>query len=560
MNESIGNKTIQLSLILKTLEELHDIVFLMEYEQGRFKYSYFSKGALDYASLSEECLGKYIDEVYPTYIAEHLNQMYIEALKKRKPLTYKDKMNVESMNQLGKSVIAPIIEDDGVIKYLVCYTEKLSHDDYVFDTLTGLPSIKGLKEKIETKVKQAPDKKVAVCYLKINQFDRVVDLIGHGSIEDFIVEMTNRILRVLRNEESGLARIAGDEFLFYIMCENEICDVAALIQKQLQASYLVDEMELEVTTSIGISYKRSQELPVEHLINQSYHAMFQAKQKGGQAITVFNFNEHTNEVMNKPIIERELRRALTKKELTLYFQPVINVHTKGIHFEALLRWFSPKLGTIPPDVFILVAEDRDFIQTIDEWVIDKASEFIYTSKNPSTKVAVNLSTKTLASDTLESMLETVIEKYQISPSQLELEITEHSLLRNEQAIIDKLFRLKKLGFSVAIDDFGVSNASLNYLRVLPVNKIKIDKVFIHNIEKQAKEYHIVHSIISLARKLGLTVTAEGVETKEQVEMLLQSNCDELQGYYFSKPVDGQSLDGVLEQIQEKMDQLTFIHK
>ncbi|MED1600466.1 bifunctional diguanylate cyclase/phosphodiesterase [Alkalihalophilus marmarensis] len=551
MNESIGNKTIQLRNIIKTLEELHDIVFLMEYVEGRFKYAYFSHRALEYASLTEDCLGKYIDDVYPAYIAEHLQQMYLEAIHKRKPVTYKDKMNVDSMNQMGKSVITPIVEEDGFINYLLCFTEKLTHDDF-FDSLTGLPSIKGLKEKLESKVKNAPDKQLAVCYLKINQFERIVDLIGHESMDEFTVEMTNRMLRVLQFEESGLARVAGDEYIFYVVSDKEICQVAAEIQRQLQAPYLIDEMNLSVQSVMGIAYKRNEELPIEHLINQSYHAMFQAKQKGGQAITVFNFNKHTNEVMNKPILERELRKAISRKELTLYFQPIVHVETSTVHFEALLRWFSPKLGTIPPDVFILVAEDRDFIQLIDEWVIEKACEFLRSLNDPKAKVAVNLSPKTLAAPSIESRLIEGISEYGISAEQIELEITEHSLLKNEQAIIHKLSRLKEVGFSVAIDDFGVSNASLNYLRLLPVDKIKIDKVFIHNIENETKEYHIVHSIISLARKLGLRVTAEGVETSEQAEMLLESKCDELQGYYFSKPVDEHSLPEAVKELQGRL--------
>ncbi|WP_100374282.1 putative bifunctional diguanylate cyclase/phosphodiesterase [Bacillus sp. FJAT-45037] len=555
MLNTIEQKTVQINQILKMLEALYDVVFLMENVNHRFKYVYFSESAINGASLTEDCIGKYMDEVYPKHINHYLEQMYKESVQKRKPVTFTDKMNVESMHQVGKSIIVPIIEQDEQVQYLICYTEKLNHENQVFDTLTGLPSIKGFKEKLLAMSQERPGQLLAVCYLKLEDYTSLSDLIGYDSIDDLTIELTNRIVRGLKKEDSILARMVKDEFIFCVYTDGEVCQIAADLQKQLAKPYVIDDMELSVSSSIGITYSKGQGQETDNLIRQAYHAMMQAKQKGGSSITVFNFNETSNQIMNNSILEKELRKAITKKELTLHYQPIVQPVTKAIHFEALLRWFSPTLGTIPPDVFILVAEDRNFIQTIDAWVIDQACAFIKKQSDPNLKVAVNVSTKTLETDDMECMLREAINKHQILVHQIEIEITEHSLLRHDQKMIDKLFRLKQAGFSIAIDDFGVSNASLNYLRVLPVNKVKIDKVFIHNMEKEEKEFHIVQSIISLAKKLGLTVTAEGVETKEQAQLLLRSNCDELQGYYFSKPVDESSLEAMKKQVKNQLQKL-----
>lgn len=555
------HKVVPIMTMVKAFEQIYDLVFLMEERNGQFFYVYVSPNAKELASLGEDCIGKTLFDVYPRYFSEHLHSKYEEALRTRHPVVFKDKMNSESFYEVGKTIVIPIICANQQPRYFIGYTEVMKYkDSTAYDSLTGLPSFHLLREQLQVRIQIESERPLAFCYLNIRHFKYYIDLIGHAFVDQLILEMTRRIQDGLAHTKSLLARITGDEFVFFLDGEENGSSVAKKVQKQLSMPYQINGIEFSLHTVIGMAYAAQEGERVDNLINQAYHAMFQAKQIDGNEIRIFNLDAHSREIIHKPNLERELRRAIGNNELTIYFQPIIHTRTGEIRYEALLRWFSAKLGPVSPEVFIATAEESGYIQEIDRWVIENACREMGIMHQRLKRVSINLSTKTLESSELEYVLCSACARYDINPNQIELELTEHTLLRDEEELIVKLGRLREIGFRLAIDDFGMSHASFNYLRVLPVDKIKIDKAFIQNIVYDSREFHIVSSILSLAKKIGVDVTAEGVETTEQALLMMEAGCDELQGYYFSKPAPNDILLKMSEKTKKQWLELVELNK
>lgn len=554
-------KVVPIMAMVEAFEQIYDLVFLMEERNGQFIYVYVSPDANELASLGKDCIGKSFFDMYPRYMSEHLHSMYEEALQTRRPVIYKDKLNTESVYEVGKSTIIPVIEANQQLRYFIGYTERVTYEGSIaYDSLTGLPSFHLMREQLQARVRAGSDQPLALCYLNVRQFKHCIDLIGHAYVDRLILEMARRIQEGLADSKSMLTRMTGDEFVFFLEETKDGWLAAEEVQARLSKPYQINGIEFSLETAIGITYSSQEGDRVDHLINQAYHAMFQAKQMHGNAIRIFNLDVHSQEMIHKPNLEHELRRAISNEEFALYFQPIIHTATGEVRYEALLRWFSSKLGPVSPDVFITVAEESGYIQEIDTWVIENVCRQMARGEQSLNRVSINLSTKTLESPELEYILRSACSRYGVHPSQIELELTEHTLLRDEEELIQKLGRLREAGFRLAIDDFGMSHASFNYLRVLPVDKIKIDKAFIQNIVYDSREFHIVSSILSLARKIGVSVTAEGVETKEQALLLMEATCDELQGYYFSKPTPNASLQKVSKKAQKQWRELFQLDK
>lgn len=543
---------IQLMKLAEALRNAYDTVYVLKHVEGRFRYEYISTEAEKSDYLAEESVGMYMDDVLPMYVTQRLYSLYRKAIEDNEAVVYDKQINTSETKRI---INVPIILDDVEDVFLIVYSERVKIiNEGTFELRTGLPSFNQFRELVHQKLEhlRKQDGEIALIYMNIDKFNSIIDEIGHVRIEGFITDIANR-LRLLLDDQSILSRITGDEL---IICTNKAetaRELAASLQVGLEKPFFINKVELSVTASIGISKSTDSDETVDRLIMKAYRAMFEAKQHGGNHIEEFNECKirGTGEI-DKNMLHRELNHAIENNEFTIYYQPIIHLYSELIHYEALIRWFSPKLGFISPEQFILVAEENDLIETIDEWVINQVCKQIGGRLNQHLRVSVNLSTKTLESTRLESVLLNAAKRYEVNPQHIELEITEHSILKNEAATVENLKRLRKAGFSIAIDDFGVSHASFNYLRVLPVDKIKIDKVFIQNVTSGSKDYHIVTSLISLAQKLGIQVTAEGVETEEQVELLKNINCDEVQGFYFSKAVPFDKIDSLTYTIKEKL--------
>ena len=539
------------------LRNTYDTVYILKYVDGRFRYDYISVKADETTYLTKQSVGKFMDDVIPRYRSERMHSLFLKALGENIAVEYSEKINATDYERI---ISVPIETNNVSYKLLLVYSEHMKvGNEATFEMKTGLPSFNYFREFVQQKLEnqQQQNKSLALLYVNIDKFNNIIDKIGHARIEHIITQIATRMNSILDNQ-SILARITGDELIISIEDSERAPRLARDVQNSLVEPFIVNSLEIFVTASIGISALTEKTETVDRLIMQAYRAMFEAKQLGGNRIERYSdCKSRPNGELDSHMLERELNKAIENQEFTVYYQPIIHLHTQRIHFEALIRWFSPKLGFIAPDQFILVAEACGIIEMIDEWVIDKVCQQVGSCLDKHFHVSVNLSTKTLESQRLEATLLNTTKRHGVNPSRIVLEITEHSILQNEAATIDKLKRLRSAGFQIAIDDFGVSHASLNYLRVLPVDKIKIDKVFIQNIMSGSKDYHIVTSIISLAQKLGLVVTAEGVETEEQLELLTRMNCDEIQGFYFSKPVPHDTIEGVTKSLKKEL--FTLLH-
>ncbi|MFC0561173.1 putative bifunctional diguanylate cyclase/phosphodiesterase [Halalkalibacter alkalisediminis] len=545
---------VPISTLIEAFEHMYGIVFLMEFEREQFIYRYISPAAKELASLGDECLGRSIGEVYPNYLADHLIALYTEARQTQKPVVIQDKFNMESVDEVANLVIMPLTDQQSS-SYYISYTERMkTTKETTVDLLTGLPSYSCFIDKLEKRFANNLERPFVLCYMKLHPINKPIHR-KNESQGTFIIEMVKRLQAHCQADEIELARVIGNEFIFYFSMKQNATEWMKKIQKEVSTPMLVDGEVVILTTSIGMTFSEGEGKTATNLINEAYHAMLQAKQERGNAVREFDERGKAEEIIRQPKLEHELRKAIVNQEFVLYFQPIVHVETGKVHYEALLRWFSAQLGSVPPDSFIIAAENNGYIKEIDAWVIENVCKFLANEHSGLVNVSINLSTKTLETIELEQTLLASCWKYGIDPSQIELELTEHTLLDNEEELIKKLCSLRKAGFKVAIDDFGMRHASFNYLRVLPVDKIKIDKAFIQNISRDSKEFHIVTSILSLAKKIGVKVTAEGIETKEQARLMMEASCDELQGYLFSKPAPKEILQKVERQTYRKWKDL-----
>jgi EAL domain-containing protein (putative c-di-GMP-specific phosphodiesterase class I) len=329
-------------------------------------------------------------------------------------------------------------------------------------------------------------------------------------------------------------------------------DVAHAAQNMLDGlapPFEVDGQEVFVTASIGIALYPGDGGDVDSLLKNADIAMYHAKEAGRNCYR-FYAAEMNVRSERRMAMEKSLRYALERKEFFLCYQPWLNLKTGRITgMEALLRWRHPEWGVVAPDNFIPVAEETGLILPIGEWVLRNAClqiKVLHEAGFPSLRMAVNLSGRQLKQPGLTDMVANVLEETGVDPAALELELTESSVMENVEETTRLLNTIKGMGVALAIDDFGTGYSSLNYLKRFPIDKLKIDRSFVRDIPADADDIAITRSIIALARGLKLQVTGEGVETKEQLAFLREHDCDEIQGYYISRPVQAEELPDFLQ--------------
>jgi diguanylate cyclase (GGDEF)-like protein/PAS domain S-box-containing protein len=413
-----------------------------------------------------------------------------------------------------------------------------------YDTLTNLPNRQQFNERLEQSLERArrENQSVALLFLDLDRFKHVNDSLGHPVGDELLRIVAQRVKETLRHGDT-VARLGGDEFI--ILLENSVSeyDIERVARKILAAvaePFLVYGHKLDIGTSIGISrYPEDGEDPIT-LIKHADLAMYQAKEQGRGN---FQFYEShlTERAKERLILERELREALKRGELFVCYQPQFAL--KGdrlIGAEALLRWHHSELGIIPPDKFIPIAEDSGLIIAIGEWVLSTAcrqAKALLDAGHDFQHMAVNLSGVQIERSDIFATVSRVLAETGLPPEYLELEITETYIMRQAQRNVRIMNNLRALGVSLAIDDFGTGHSSLSYLKLLPVDKLKIDRSFVMDIPHDSNDIAITRAILALGHSLRLTVLAEGVETSEQAAFLKQLECDEAQGYYYSPPLE-----------------------
>ncbi|HEB26813.1 MAG TPA: EAL domain-containing protein [Porticoccus sp.] len=410
------------------------------------------------------------------------------------------------------------------------------------DQLTGLPNRTNLMQQLRVMVNRAQleGKKIAILFLDLDRFKLINDTLGHDAGDLLLKAVSDRIRRCVRNQDF-IARLGGDEFTVVLegVTDQEIVSkIAAKICDALSQPFVFLQQEMFVTTSIGVSMFPDDGADIGTLIKHADSAMFRAKeQRNGYCFYVQGMED---EIARRMELDRELRSAIGANELVLYYQPQIDLATgEVIGAEALIRWNHPRHGLVMPDTFIPLAEESGLINQVSDWVLEDACRQLQAwsnSGNELFKVAVNMSTKDIQAEGFNDKLRKMLEQYDVNPNRLELEITESTLMENPEEIEGELNAMREMGLTLAIDDFGSGFSSLNYLKRLPVDVLKIDRMFIRDLEEDESDRAIVTGIIALATSMGLGTVAEGVETEYQYRLLQELGCDTCQGYYFSKPI------------------------
>ena len=406
------------------------------------------------------------------------------------------------------------------------------------DSLTDLPNRVLFQERLaEMLLDATADKRLAVFYLDLDNFKAVNDTLGHQFGDELLRRVAGR-LRGCVDETTTVARVGGDEFAIILPDITNLDDAATLanrVCKAIREPYDLFGHMVVADTSIGIAVSPDNGILPDHLLRNADMALYRAKADGRGVFRFFK-PEMDATIKARRALENSLREALYEGQFTLHYQPILNLDDNRIPCcEALIRWNHPERGMVPPAEFIPVAEEIGLIVAIGEWVLRKACADAATWPN-NTKVAVNLSPIQMLSAKLVPVVIGALAAAGLPASRLELEITESVLLKNTEATVAALHQLRSLGVKISMDDFGTGFSSLSYLRRFPFDKLKIDRCFISDLSKDDESgLAIVRSVTALAKSLGMITTAEGVETKEQMELVRMVGCTEVQGYYVGRP-------------------------
>jgi diguanylate cyclase (GGDEF)-like protein len=425
--------------------------------------------------------------------------------------------------------------------------ETIEYQTY-HDLLTGLPNRAQLLLRFQRELKEASrhNVKLAVLHLDLDRFKAINDSLGHTIGDRVLVAVVER-LRPLLGENDTIARIGSDEF---VILRNEVKRVedAAIFARQVveakRQAYRIDGHELYVTASVGISMYPEDGESAETLLRNADIALSHVKGRGRNNFQFFNpaINIRT---LERLLLESNLRHAIDRDELVLHYQPLVSIRTGEVMcFEALARWRHADLGLLNPVDFIPVAEEIGFITAIDEWVLRTACAQNKAWQNAGCQprcVTVNLSAEQFLQPTLVRMVAGIVEEVGLDPRYLDIEITESTAMRDIDLAIPNIRGLNELGVQLSIDDFGTGYSSLNYLKRFSVHTLKIDQSFIREVTTDPDDQAIVRAVIAMGHSLQLKVIAEGVETREQHLFLMENGCDEMQGFFFSKPLPAEEL-------------------
>jgi diguanylate cyclase (GGDEF)-like protein len=497
--------------------------------------------------------------IYFTYTKylEDIRQTAAQAEKAERERAELERERAEQAERHVEELSRYIAEQDRISKALEESKEHFRHAAF-HDALTGLPNrpllIDHLKLAIE-RCKLNHDHLFAVLFIDLDRFKNINDSLGHNTGDQLLVAIAARIADCLRPTDT-IARLGGDEFAI-LLDGLEDWTMATVVADRVQAELLkpfsLNGHEVYTTASIGIRLSMDGREDAENMLRDADTAMYRAKDNGKARHELFHNTMHARAVALLKL-ENDLRRAIERNEFCVHYQPIISLETEGLAgFEALVRWDHPERGTVPPDEFIALAEETGLISEIGTWVLREActklKEWHATPGRESLTVSVNLSGKQLTQTDLIEQIETTVRETGINPAWLRLEITETVVMENAELATTTLVQLRKLGVHLSIDDFGTGYSSLSYLHRFPVNTLKIDRSFIGRMARGDENSEIVGTICTLANNLGMEVVAEGVETREHLELLRSLKCQYGQGYLFSKPLDAEKATAMVLEYQ-----------
>ncbi|TDO99075.1 putative bifunctional diguanylate cyclase/phosphodiesterase [Marinomonas balearica] len=436
-----------------------------------------------------------------------------------------------------------------------------------YDSLTQLPNRDSLYQKLNSQIARAEknDQKFGLLYIDLDGFKTVNDSFGHQVGDELLRGVASRIQSVLpRNAQ--LFRLGGDEFAILVDDLLEDAELAAVAQDVVSVSaqpYPVEDLEMLVTASVGISKYPEFGKSIDDLLKTSASAMCRSKALGYNNFCLYKSEMH-QDYRAQLTLGGALRKAIEEEQFELYYQPKIRLSDElTVGAEALIRWIHPERGMIPPDEFIPIAEETGLILPLGEWVIKRAcrqlKEWREAGHAP-ISLSVNLSGRQFMQTNLVEMVRATLAETGVDPKYLELELTESMLMADAQQTIEKLHGFRKLGLTLSIDDFGTGYSSLAYLKKFPIQSLKIDRSFVNDLGIDADDDAIVKATIAMANSLNLKVIAEGVESRSQIDVLNNYHCEEVQGYLFAKPMNNQDFSSYLDlQSSRQFDLVVPVH-
>jgi diguanylate cyclase (GGDEF)-like protein len=522
-------------LLPQMLDEIEDSVYIMKVDSTVFRYCYVNRAATRNSGITMDAVGLTFFEANPIQKANHLHKKYSKVLSEQKTVTFEDGFVLPNGFLSGESFLTPIFNETHDIEFIFCLTrdttERIKHENilryYAYhDDLTKLFNRRYLLENVVSPA--------AIYLFDLDYFKNINDTFGHEAGDTVLVEVARRL-----NEKFGsdpnLVRLGGDEFIVALteaISPSE--QVIESISEVFLAPFAWNDRQLKLSVSIGAAIRTENE-DIHTLLKQADIALYRAKGDGRNRCHVYEATSKYDHVENF-IHELELSNAVERNELELYYQPIYNpLLKKIIGAEALLRWNLSNLGIISPIDFIPVAEQTGLIVPIGYWVIRKACQDWHKLKDTyglEFKVSVNISRVQLNEPDFVDQIIEILESEKVDPQVLELEITESTVIHNIHDVQQTLRRLRAEGFTISLDDFGTGYSSLSMLTLLPIDRLKIDRSFIRDMNKS-----LVSAMVAMAEALNLKVIIEGVEDVNQFDMLKEMNCWGLQGFYISKPVE-----------------------
>jgi diguanylate cyclase (GGDEF)-like protein/PAS domain S-box-containing protein len=409
------------------------------------------------------------------------------------------------------------------------------------DTLTSLPNRHQLHERLSLALSNPKTQRLAVLFLDLDRFKNVNDTGGHAAGDSLLCDVANRLGTCIRQTDL-LARLGGDEFVIVVESFNDVSELNQLAERvlgEMREPFLIEGYEYHLGTSIGISIFPQDATDSATLLRCADSAMYLAKESGRNNYQFFT-DELSIRAQHRYTLEKNLRRALIEQEFQVYFQPKVSlINSRIVGAEALIRWKTPDVGLMLPNEFIPISEEIGLILSIGKWVLEESCRYAKKWRDQYMTdfvISVNISPKQFQDPRLSEFIQHALRDSGLPPHALQLEITEGLLMGDVEQLLPVFTAIKQLGISISLDDFGTGFSSLSYLQRFPIDNLKIDRSFIHNIPHSQDSVVLTRAIIAMANALSMSVTAEGVENIEQMNFLVDSGCEEIQGYFFSKPL------------------------
>ena len=516
----------------------------------------------------EEALGRPLEEVFRIVDAETRepvqNPMTL-AIRDNKTVALKPNCVLVRRNGVESAIedsVAPIHDRHGTVTGAVmvfhdvsvarALTLKMSYLAQ-HDSLTDLPNRVLLNDRLNEAIHLSSRyrRKLAVIFLDLDHFKHINDSLGHVVGDRLLQSVAKRLFTCVRSSDT-VSRLGGDEFVVLLWEVRHAQDAALTATKILEALRLphyIDEHELHISASIGIVTYPDDGADAETLLKRADLAMYHAKDAGRDSFQFFKLEMNARAIARQTI-EESLRHAIERNELVLHYQPKLDLGSgEVIGAEALIRWHHPKRGLVPPKEFISVAEDCGLILPIGRWVLREAcrqARAWQVSGLPALGMSINVSSVELRTPGFVAGLRSILTETGLEPRLLELEMTEAVLIDESRSVADVLSELKEIGVRLTLDDFGTGYSSLTHLKRFPIDALKIDRSFVRDLATESDGAGIVTAMIGMGRNLHLQVVAEGVETRQQLEILMENGCHQAQGYYFGRPVPGEQFSRRLE--------------